>query len=214
MSSFGYIRVSNDKSTVENQRKILKDSDYIVDNWIVEHAVSGSIPTQKRLAFSEMMKIAKAGDTILTTTICRLGRSALDILSTVEYLKSLGIRLRILQLDGVDLTSGTGRLLLTMLAAVAEVERDFIISRTNAGLARAKEDGVIMGRPMSITPDMLTLMVVDRNGPANMTFQAISEKYNVGKNTVHLNITKWGTKLQDYKNEYEKRQTQYLKKSA
>jgi putative DNA-invertase from lambdoid prophage Rac len=81
------------------------------------------------------------------TKIDRLGRDALDIQSTVKQLKALGVRVFVTQLGVTDLTNAAGKMLLAMLAAFAEMERDLIIERTQAGLARARAKGVTLGRP-------------------------------------------------------------------
>ena len=73
------------------------------------------------------------------------------MLQTIRLLGSRGIQVIVLQLGKVDLTSVTGKLLLTMLMAVAEMERDLLVERTQAGLERAKAQGKILGRPSKTT---------------------------------------------------------------
>lgn len=73
----------------------------------------------------------------LVSKLDRLGRDAIDILSTVKHLSERNIKVIVLQLGNTDLTSTTGELLLTMLSAVAEMERSIIVERTQAGLSRA-----------------------------------------------------------------------------
>ncbi|MBV6306171.1 recombinase family protein [Candidimonas humi] len=82
----------------------------------------------------------------------RLGRDAIDVLQTVKNLASHGVKVIVLQLGTTDLTGPAGKLLLSMLAAVAEMERDLLIERTQAGLARAKAEGKKLGRPARTTP--------------------------------------------------------------
>lgn len=65
---------------------------------------------------------------------------------------TLGFRI-VLQLGSVDLTAPAGKLLLSMLAAVAEMERDLLVERTQAGLTRAKAEGKTLGRPSKTTPE-------------------------------------------------------------
>ena len=77
----------------------------------------------------------------------RLGRDAIDVLQTVKHLAERGIKVVVLQLGNANLTAPAGKLLLSMLAAVAEMERDLLIERTQAGLARAKTEGITLGRP-------------------------------------------------------------------
>ena len=82
----------------------------------------------------------------------RLGRDAIDVLQTVRQLGERGICVVVLQLGNTDLTAPAGKLLLSMLAAVAEMERDLLVERTQAGLARAKTEGKTLGRPSKTTP--------------------------------------------------------------
>ncbi len=81
----------------------------------------------------------------------RLGRNAVDVTRTVERLAGMGVRVHCLALGGVDLTSAAGKMTMQVLGAVAQFERDLLIERTNSGLARAKAEGVALGRPASLT---------------------------------------------------------------
>jgi putative DNA-invertase from lambdoid prophage Rac len=75
----------------------------------------------------------RSGESLVVSRIDRLGRDALDIQKTVKELEGLGVRVHVVQLGGTDLTSSAGKMLLAMLAAFAEMERDLIVERTNAG---------------------------------------------------------------------------------
>jgi putative DNA-invertase from lambdoid prophage Rac len=75
----------------------------------------------------------------------------MDVRSTVEQMAVLGVKVHCLTLGGADLTSAAGRMTMQVLAAVAEFERDLLVERTNAGIARAKADGKHVGRPFALT---------------------------------------------------------------
>lgn len=92
-------------------------------------------------------------DTLVVTKLDRLGRNTTDVLATVERLAALGVHVHCLALKGVDLTSASGKLHMTVLAAVSQFERDLLIERTHAGLARAKAEGKKLGRRNSLTPE-------------------------------------------------------------
>jgi putative DNA-invertase from lambdoid prophage Rac len=81
----------------------------------------------------------------------RLGRDAQDVGATVKLLAGRKISVIVLQLGKLDLASPAGKMMLTMLAAVAEMERDLLVERTQAGLARAKSEGKTLGRPSKTT---------------------------------------------------------------
>ena len=88
---------------------------------------------------------------MVVSKLDRLGRDAIDVLQTVRQLGERGIKVIVLQLGNTDLTAPAGKLLLSMLAAVAEMERDLLVERTQAGLARAKANGKKLGRPTKTT---------------------------------------------------------------
>jgi len=82
------------------------------------------------------------GLVLVVTKIDRLGRDAIDIQQTVRALRVAGVRVYVTQLGGTDLTSSAGKMVLAMLSAFAEMERDLIMERTQAGLARARAEGI------------------------------------------------------------------------
>ena len=88
---------------------------------------------------------------LVVTKLDRLGRNTSDVLATIEKLAGLGVQVHCLALKGVDLTSASGNLHMTVLAAVAQFEKDLLIERTHAGLARAKAEGKKLGRRDALT---------------------------------------------------------------
>lgn len=94
----------------------------------------------------------------MVSKLDRLGRDAPDVLTTIKALASLDVEVVVLQLGKLDLTSPAGKLMLAMLAAVAEMERALIVERTQAGLASAKAEGKILGRPAKTTPEQRRAM--------------------------------------------------------
>lgn len=214
MAVFAYMRVSTaDKGqTTDNQKKLIVDAGFAIDEFVSEDGVSGSKKAFERPAFSAMMKKAKEGDTIITTAVDRLGRNAMDVLSVVEEFKARGIRLRIVALDAVDLTSPTGKLLLTMLAGIAEMEKAFLIERTKAGLARTKEQGTKLGRAITVKPSDLRAMVAAKN--SGKSYVELEEAFGIPRNTINRNILKWGNNLDGYEKEWAGAQAQYAAKAA
>ena len=135
-ATFAYLRVSksDDVMTTANQRLELEQAGFRIDYWH-EDSVSGSTHAMARPGFAAMLDKMRDGETLVVSKLDRLGRDALDVMSTVRTLAARGIRVVVHSLGGVDLTSSTGKLLVTMLAAVAEMERDLLIERTHAGIA-------------------------------------------------------------------------------
>jgi len=152
--NFGYSRVSTTGQTTENQRLELERAGYAIepDFWFVDEGVSGKTPASQRPAFCRLLGQIRRGETLVVSKLDRLGRDALDILGTVRMLADRKVKVVVHQLGSTDLTSAAGKLLLSMLAAVAEMERDLLVERTQAGLARAKAEGKRLGRPTKTTP--------------------------------------------------------------
>lgn len=88
----------------------------------------------------------------MATKLDRLGRDARDIGATIKALAARCIEVIVLQLGKLDLTSAAGKLMLNMLATVAEMERDLLVERIQSGLARAKAEGKTLGRPQPAQP--------------------------------------------------------------
>lgn len=151
MATFGYGRVSTHSQSTENQRIELENSQYAIDYWFSDEGISGKTCATQRPAFKELLLKIRDGETLLVSKLDRLGRDAIDVLSTVKELSNRNIKVVVLQLGGTDLSSATGKLLLTMLSAVAEMERSLIVERVQAGLVRAKSVGKRLGRPSKTT---------------------------------------------------------------
>lgn len=148
--TYGYLRVSTKQQSTDSQQTALTGVGFNIDEFVLEHGVSGTKAAMQRPAFSKMFKKLKAGDTVIVTALDRIGRNALDILSTVEIFKTKGIKMRIVALDAVDLTSSTGKLILGVLASVAEMERNLIRERVIFGLNNARKEGRIGGRKKAL----------------------------------------------------------------
>ncbi len=104
----------------------------------------------ERKGFLALLNKLESGDVLVVTKLDRLGRNAMDVRSTVEHLAGLGVRVHCLALGGSDLTSSSGKMIMGVIAAVAEFERDLLIERTQSGLARVKSQGKTLGRPQSL----------------------------------------------------------------
>ena len=149
---FAYCRVSTTDQTTDNQVQEIASAGFqVTPQRTVTETVSGSVAASQRAGFGLLMNKLESGDVLVVTKLDRLGRDAMDVRSTVEALTGLGVRVHCLALGGVDLTSPAGKMTMGVIAAVAEFERDLIVERTQAGLARAKSQGKTLGRPQSLT---------------------------------------------------------------
>lgn len=150
--TFAYCRVSTAEQTAENQIQEIKAAGFAIDGRrIVTETISGSSAIEQRAGFAKLLDRLEAEDVLVVTKLDRLGRDTIDVIGTVGRLEAMGVRVHCLALGGVDLTSSAGKMTMSVLAAVAQFERDLIIERTQAGLQRARKAGVTFGRPALLT---------------------------------------------------------------
>ncbi len=147
-----YLRVSTDGQTTENQRRELLDvaerSGWIITEIYEDAGISGAKGRDKRPAFDRLLKDAtrRRFDIVAAWSVDRLGRSLQDLVSFLSDIHGYGIDLYLHQ-QGIDTTTPAGKAMFQMLGVFAEFERAMIRDRVNAGLARAKSKGVVLGRP-------------------------------------------------------------------
>jgi putative DNA-invertase from lambdoid prophage Rac len=118
---------------------------------VIAETVSGSEAIARRREFARLLDRLEPGDVLVVTRLDRLGRDAIDVVGTVARLSQMGVRVHCLTLGGVDLTSSAGKMTMGVIAAVAQFERDLLVERTQAGLARARAEGKKLGRPHSLS---------------------------------------------------------------
>ena len=148
MRVFGYGRVSTADQTTANQLQELtaKGHDIQPQRWHSD-TISGKVPAMERPAFTKMLDKMEPGDMLVVSKLDRLGRDMLDVIGTLKAMSDRGIRVKVDALGDTDLTSPAGKMITGVLATVAEMERDLLVERTQAGLARAKAEGKQLGRP-------------------------------------------------------------------
>lgn len=152
--TFAYLRVSTEEQTTDNQRGEIEAAGFKVQaRRIISETVSGSQAASQRPGFSRLVDRLEEGDVLVVTKMDRLGRNAIDVAQTVAMLDEMGVRVHCLQLGGIDLTSPTGKLTMGVINTVAEFERDLLIERTNAGLARSRAKGIKPGRPYVLSAE-------------------------------------------------------------
>ncbi|ELI8402795.1 recombinase family protein [Yersinia enterocolitica] len=181
MANFGYGRVSTTQQVTENQRLELEQAGWTFDFWFTD-VVSGKVPAMQRKAFSELLGKIREGETLVVAKLDRLGRDAIDVMQTVRVLSDRNIKVIVHQVGATDLTSAAGKLLLSMLAAVAEMERDLLIERTQAGLSRAKAEGKKLGRPSKIAPEARR-SIIEKN-KRGTSVSALAREYGVSRATI------------------------------
>ena len=149
MKEFAYIRVSS-REQQEHRQIIAMEARGIPAERIYLEKLSGK--DTKRPVLQKLMNAAKAGDTVVVESISRFARNARDLLDLVEKLTKKGVEFISLK-ENIDTTTPTGRFMLTVFAAVAELEREHILERQAEGIAAAKARGKHLGRPIKRSPE-------------------------------------------------------------
>ena len=149
---FAYCRVSTSGQTTDNQIQEIAVAGFeVMPMRAITETISGSVAAGERPAFRKLLEKLETGDVLIVTKLDRLGRNAMDVGQTVEALATLGVKIHCLALGGVDLTRAAGKMTMAVISAVAEFERDLLVERTQAGLARAKNEGKVLGRPRALS---------------------------------------------------------------
>ena len=186
MKIFGYGRVSTStgQQTTENQRLELEQAGYLIESeyWFADEGISGKVCASQRPAFKALKIQIRQGETLVVSKLDRLGRDAIDVLQTIKELGNKGVKVIVHQLGNTDLTSPAGKLLLMMLSAVAEMERDLLVERTQAGLVRAKAEGKILGRP-SKTTDIQRVEIIKKL-QVGESVSAVAREYKVSRASI------------------------------
>ncbi|MDN3696396.1 recombinase family protein [Vibrio cortegadensis] len=138
MAIVGYARVSTTGQSLETQLSALADCELIF-----QEKASGAHSERQELA--RMLEYIREGDTVKVTKLCRLARNTKHLLEVVELLDSKKVSLQVLNL-GIDTASPTGRLMVTLIGAIATFERQLLLERQAEGIALAKSKGKYKGR--------------------------------------------------------------------
>jgi len=151
-----YLRVSTSSQTTDNQRleleRVAAQRGWIIADIYEDRGVSGAIGRDKRPALDRLCADATQGklDIIASWSLDRLGRSLQHLVNFISDLNEQGVGLYLHQ-QGVDSSTAAGKAMLGMCSVFAQFEREIIVERVNAGLARARAQGKKLGRPTTIT---------------------------------------------------------------
>ncbi|MEG1256259.1 recombinase family protein [Clostridium sp.] len=140
---WGYIRVSTDGQNIERQIDLLKEYGVRREDMFIDK-ISGT--KQVRPGFNELKKVLREGDTVITESLSRLSRSSNDLLTILTDWEEKQIVFISIK-EQLDFSSSTGKMMLTVLAALAQFERDIIRDRVIEGLESARARGRVGGRP-------------------------------------------------------------------
>ena len=147
MANVAYIRVSTEEQNEARQKEALEK--FGIDKWFCEKI---SAKTTNRPQLQAMLDYVREGDTLYIHDFSRLARSTQDLLNLVQLLQDKGVHL-ISTKENLDTNTATGRLMLTMIAAINQFERENLLERQREGIEIAKREGKFKGRKEVSIPD-------------------------------------------------------------
>ena len=181
--NIAYVRVSTVEQNEERQIEGLKK--YNIEKWFVEK-ISGKNTNRPEL--KNMIDFAREGDSIYIHSLDRLARSTKDLLEIVELLQNKKVHL-ISNKENIDTSTATGKLMLTMIGAIAEFERANMLERQREGIAIAKAEGKYKGRKeIEIDDNFNNLYEQYKNREINKC--EFAKKLNVSRPTLDKLIKK------------------------
>lgn len=178
--TFGYARVSTEIQNLDRQMDALKK--YGVDI-IYNEKMTGT--KKDRPELTKMLERMTANDTVVVESLSRLGRSTKDLIVLTELFEQKGVHLVSLK-ESIDTSTSTGKLLFTLMSAIAQFERDTIADRTREGLRSARARGRKGGRPR-VNPGCIQ-KAVKLYHTKQYSIKEIEELTGVKKSTLYRNL--------------------------
>lgn len=176
MRLFGYARVSTSQQSLNAQIKALK-AENVAATRIFTDKVSGSHVNREGL---KMLRLkVEEGDVVLVKKLDRLGRDTADMIQLIKEFDDMGVAIRFLD-DGISTEGTMGKMVVTILSAVAQAERLRILERTNEGRLEAKAKGVKFGRKPTV--DKVKVLALRNQGVGVME---IARQLKIGRSTVY-----------------------------
>ena len=151
MRLFGYARVSTSKQSLELQKQALKNAGVKESRIFFDKSTGSNV---ERPGLNSLLVKVEEGDTVLITKLDRLGRDTADMINLVKEFNRMRVAVRFVD-DGISTEGTMGKMVITILSAVAEAERGRILERTNEGRIEAKFKGIKFGRKRKIDRSML-----------------------------------------------------------
>ena len=154
----GYVRVSTEEQNTARQEALMEALN--VDEIFIDK-ISGK--SRERPELQRMLTFVRKGYVVVVESISRFARNTKDLLELVEQLTAKGVEF-VSKKEAIDTTTPTGKFMLTIFGAVAELEREYILQRQSEGIAIAKEQGVYKGRQPIVRPDFEQIVKLWRGG--------------------------------------------------
>lgn len=176
MRLFGYARVSTSQQSLDLQVRSLKEAG-VKTSRIYTDKASGNTPDRDGL---QLLRVTvEEGDVILVKKLDRLGRDTADMIQLINEFDKLGVAIRFLD-DGISTEGTMGKMVVTILAAVAQAERQRILERTNEGRVEAISKGIKFGRKRTVDREKVLYMTAQGIGPTE-----IAKQLDIGRSTIY-----------------------------
>lgn len=169
----GYIRVSSISQNTERQELSLKN---IVDKLYIEKA-SGK--TSERKILQEMLEYIRDGDEVIVTEFSRLARNVKDLLTITDTITSKGASFKSIK-ENLDTSTPSGKMMLTIIGAIAEFERDVLLQRQREGIEVAKQKGKFKKQSLPIPKDFKEKLLEYEHNKSNL-----AKHYIVSRPTIY-----------------------------
>lgn len=173
-----YGRVSIKEQSAEDQKMEITAAGHQVDYWYAD-TISGKTSASERPEFAALLAQIRNAETLVVAKLDRLGRDAQGVGVRVKLLAARKIAVIVLQLGKLDRTSPASKMMMTMLAAVVEMDSDLLVERTPTGLARVKSEGKTLGRPSKITAEQRADIIAKY--VAGESISALARMYEVSR---------------------------------
>ena len=154
----GYIRISTTDQNTARQEVLMQELG--VEQVFIDR-MSGK--SMDRPELQRMMSFVREGDTVIVESISRFARNTRDLLELVERLREKNVEF-VSKKEAIDTTTPSGKFMLTIFGAVAELEREYILQRQREGIAIAKTQGKYTGRPPKVVPEFDKITALWRKG--------------------------------------------------
>lgn len=199
MTVYAYLRVSTEDQTVESQKLGIVEyatrQGLTIDKYITDDGVSGTVLAKDR-NLNKILKQAKEGDKVIVSELSRLGRSTADVINTCQIFIKKGVSCYFIKQNMALDNTPMGKMMVAILSAFAEMERDLISQRTIEGLRRAKAQGKVLGRPigcrnLKLKTDAIAEEIISMFNQGK-TKTEIAKKFNLSKPTLYRFLIKKG----------------------
>lgn len=182
----GYIRVSTEGQNTIRQEVLMNELG--VDELFIDKA-SGK--NMKRPELNRLLEFARKGDTVIVESISRFARNTKDLLELIDVLSGKGVEF-VSRKENIDTTTPTGKFMLTVFGAVAELEREYILQRQREGIAIAKSEGKYQGRKKIIRNDFERIYRLWKS--KEITGVVAMKRLNMKKSTFYRRVNEFEKK--------------------